>query len=142
MHVWRETSFQVYRIWSDIHIQSAQKYAKTVPPKCLAGRWGSTNQCSAFVHLAGRHFIEQVFGRLLHRGSHSAAGDGEELVLHDGDLDCLRLEEQHAHRVRMGKWRRDVLSVSSTCPESVKLFQNRTSIELSSNSLRMLNPSC
>ncbi len=109
--VWRDRASEVFQTFSDlIQPAAAVAYAKSLCPKCIAGRWQSSHAVEAKLMGIGPTWFVPVFNEVLK--SKSAAGKKRPdpagpAPLADEGLDRLA-ETANEHRARMGRWRTDV----------------------------------
>ena len=91
-HVWREQAKAVF-----VHVLGAQgagvamAHARKLPPKCIAGRWGTIFQTESVIASAGQRVIQPAFDAVLMRR-------GAALPLMDKDIDDPSVEETRDHR--------------------------------------------
>ena len=98
----RDSNKEFFKVWCDIHgDESGVKLAKTLRPKCLAGRWNSCNDVESRMRACGgQEFVLPVLQRVLSgRALPAAKSCGD-------NVDEIAVEET-AHRMQqMGRWRK------------------------------------
>ena len=133
IHIWREKAFQVFSVWQRVYTALwAVACAKTLPPKCIAGRWGSVSEterrlinnskapesepCKCLSQLV--HVMRVVLGGPPVDSDAPAPiqDDPDRACFTDSVIRCVRenledprLEEQQAHRQRASRWGRDLV---------------------------------
>jgi hypothetical protein len=115
VHVWRDHSRAVYARWVTLFgAVSANKHAKTVIPRCLAGRWGSVHATQARTNAAGELQLGTTLVSILQRKELMApvealedSGGNPGAVV---GIEDPSVEDVKQHKLKMGKYRRDVLA--------------------------------
>jgi hypothetical protein len=113
INCWRENCWAIFSAWRRHYgDESAFRWARCQPPRCLAGRWGSTYATESFL-VEVAHLIAPVLKEVLSK--RAGERDIDVRVAEDGP-DDLRVEAQTEYRRRLGRWSRDSLTVvSDTC---------------------------
>lgn len=140
IHVWRDNCRKYFIEWIKAYgCVSANKFAKSLPPKCLSGRWGAVCQVVKLLRAAGKNRVRnvtlKVIGNEVEHAEAAAAiadaavampvigdGVGEGAAVAPGEavavaaqpnsiakLDDPELEEADAHRERQGRWKKDTV---------------------------------
>ena len=111
VHVWRDLAKDIFRAWVAMHgAISAQRCASRFPAKCVACRWLSL--CNTEKYLLDRaHLAPAVVARVVQ--GQVGTDDDNSKGGHLGDINDINIEEMKAHRVKIGRWRRDVLRTIS-----------------------------
>ena len=103
VNLWRLFARRMYTTWSSMHgARSAGQHARRMPPRCLAGRWGSVIATEIAIDDAGDELLGRVLRKVLQtRPSASArsAGNANDQDEVDGGrsepfvvvVACLRL---------------------------------------------------
>eukprot|EP00969_Alexandrium_andersonii_P368038 15472003-Alexandrium_andersonii.AAC.1 len=109
VNIWRANAKIIFAFWSRSYgsLEAMQQACK-LPPRCLSGRWNSVSETEKFIlsKTAG-HFVaamKHAVQKLQKRPLPDEEGGGGR-----GDPDDLRVEEQQAYAVRMGRWGRECL---------------------------------
>ena len=114
-HVWRDSPRLIFKLWLlAFGPVSAMKFANKLPPKAISGRWGSIDNVETLIDSAGQEHIEPVFkAALLNkvREEELEADFKQPIADAAGTIDNIREESMADHRVRLGRWRRDVLNL-------------------------------
>jgi len=121
VNCWREQAQSMFSIWAATHGKAdALMFAKSLPPRCIAGRWGSGSATEAWLEKLGQKKLvavaEQCWASKL-----AASGTGlpQEQPIAKGPMavdaiadqvDELNLEEQRQYRETMSRWKRDALA--------------------------------
>ena len=131
MHIWRDNARQVFLSWlARFGAVEAVRHAKRMPPRCIAGRWGSISVVENLLLEAGQDQVQSVFPAFFgHRicsplsarrlaledGAPSAAledppaGNPElaqqQVAAMPNNPDDIAIEATAAHRLRMGRWK-------------------------------------
>ena len=108
---WRESARKVFLTWGELFgFSAAHVNGKRIPPRCIAGRWSSMYNTIRFLKDRDSDqlvaVLRAVFGKY-------KTGDDHAIVQID-DADVSELITQEERRVKVGKWRRQVLEVITT----------------------------
>ena len=99
INFWRENARVIYQSWTKTHgAVSSYDSARKVPPKCIAGRWGSVFKTASTLGQLVWEELIKVFEPILTKKSSSENPEDIDVPDHD-----LRIEVQEAHRRRMGR---------------------------------------
>jgi hypothetical protein len=121
MHVWRGDVRHVYNLASRVYGNIVARASfKRLPPKPLAGRWGQITACEDHVLSATRSRLRVLLPIICGRAPAAAdataavaaavsAVPAEPEMAIVARVDDPRLEEQQAHRARVGRWKKDVV---------------------------------
>ena len=106
----RDLSKDLFKEWCNVHgAQSAVKQAKTLWPKCQAGRWNSCSDVESRMRASGgQDMVEPVIASILGSGSGAArkdAGAGHAGTPATVEVDEISIEECAFYSKQMGKWR-------------------------------------
>ena len=75
VHVWRDGVQQVWQLSTRMFGNLiAQTHFKKLPPKCIAGRWGSLSLSETFILSSGKHRVTPVIEAVC--GIHEVSGMG------------------------------------------------------------------
>ena len=140
IHVWRDNARPLFRAWTTLHgPESAVAHVKRLPPRPISGRWMSANGCEKAIQAGGRNgeALIQCLDAILDKNS--AAAEQVALILKN-DLDYreplpvmskvdaiphaiatapdegaaalveLHMDDNMQYRLKMGRWRRDVMT--------------------------------
>lgn len=124
-HVWRDLARLVFENWtSNYSAQDAMLHARTLVPKCIAGRWGSISATELRLLSATEPKVLGTLGQILQGNFETQPA---ELAVEDAGgagagpsapqqaqqlcLDENTIQEQEQYRLKMGRWRRDVAAV-------------------------------
>jgi hypothetical protein len=96
--------------WGD---ENAVEFTWLLPPRCIAGRWGSVVQAEEIIANAlANDKLLTVLKRVFDK---KRKGDDDADHVHDGDdgVDEIRVEAMRSYSGRMGRWRRETLATAS-----------------------------
>jgi hypothetical protein len=117
LHVWRDLVGLVFTTACTIFGAAvALVWFKSLPPKCVSGRWGSIDSAEKRVAGANAGALERVrrvLERIFEAGHADVLLDKTEGRIVADAIDEPRIEAQTAYRIRQGKWRRASLNVVS-----------------------------
>jgi hypothetical protein len=66
VHIWRDYAKAIYDHWAVVHgATSAQQHARTLIPKCIAGRWGSIAGTEQRLAFSGHEQIQIVLQKVI-----------------------------------------------------------------------------
>ncbi|CAK0864335.1 unnamed protein product, partial [Prorocentrum cordatum] len=131
-NTWRDLAKAVYSTWKDrFGSKSVTEFAGRLPPKCVAGRWGSVFAVETMYAAAGPDLICPVLEQVITRKDPDAAAPqvGPAPLADAGkvadELIGLAADETKAHKAKVGRWRRDVLTL---CSKEERLFWTLMSV--------------
>ena len=110
VHVWRDNVALMRKCLEVDHgVEAAVQYGMRLPPRCLAGRWGSIWETVVFLHAEGqgRHIFSRSFISMIKPGLNQE----KERRKDAGGMDKLTLEELQSYRERLGRWKGDAMEV-------------------------------
>ena len=102
----RDLSQKLFGTWCAIHgDESGVQHARTLWPKCIAGRWCSVSDVESRLRSCGGQaallpVVRKIFGRA---ACEKPKTSGE---VDANALDGIALEETAHYKMQMGKWRR------------------------------------
>ena len=103
MHCWRERAKDICKAWRAEFGPVAAEVSTRVPPKCLAGRWGSVSRCEQHVLSRPPHELQKIWPLVFAK----QAGKKKRKA---GTLDPIQAEEQESYGERMGRWSREAMT--------------------------------
>lgn len=113
VNCWREQAQSIFSTWVDVHGQAdALTFARHLPPRCIAGRWGSGSCTEAWLENLGKDKLVAVAEKCWVPKlavATSSARPAPALPIAD-QVDEMNLEEQQHYRETVSRWKRDVLS--------------------------------
>ena len=105
-HVWRSESRGIYAAWKHAHgAAAAEQFAAVLPPKCISGRWLSVSNTERFMVKVADDAPGVIRSVLM---KHTPASAQDEVDVQSGKADA---DSMVFHKVKLGRWRRDVLDV-------------------------------
>lgn len=117
-HIWRDHAKTVYHRWEQsFGCADAQRFALKLPPRCIAGRWGSVKATEDLYVDAGDHRIVPVIQSIVAPKiekealeDDQPAGGNDNMVARDTHHGLV-IDEQHEYTRKIGRWRREVNEV-------------------------------
>ena len=108
-NVWRENGRAIYATWSRLYSgPEAVRVAKSAPPRCLVGRWGSADGCEERVLRPSQHCLRAVFEEFANRQSakrrRAKTQPATAAGRRDHELEQLRADDCEHHSEIRGKW--------------------------------------
>ena len=113
VNCWRENVSSMYSTCKDMYsLELARACCNKLPQWCLSGRLGSVSETDAALQQIADAPLERwdILPRLLR--SVLKPSKTEDVVARSGPDAHLAVEEMRAHRLQMGRWRKDVVEVS------------------------------
>lgn len=108
MIVCREHARAIFDEWSkQWGAAEALKFARSIPPKCIRGRWGSVSRCEQHALKPLVDHLVSVLQAVAGAGMRKRRNPG--LPGLDRELHEVDVHEADQYSERMSKWRRDVL---------------------------------
>lgn len=112
--LWRDSCRRVFVVWKVMFGSvSAVRHALRLVPRAVAGRWGSLSTVEEHFVAAGRGNLVPVLNAVLTSKKDIAAAvreDANAAALAPGDVDEIAVEEVHAYKTKMGRWRKQALA--------------------------------
>jgi hypothetical protein len=106
MHAWRDVCRPTYISWIEkFGARSALDNAKSLPPKCQSGRWGSVVHVQRRLLACGMDRLRVTLGSALQQKTarHAPAAAVDAAAV--GPSDDPAIEESIEYSKRMGRWR-------------------------------------
>ena len=105
----RDLSKDVFSAWCEAHgPESGVKLAKTLWPKCVAGRWNSCNDMETRMRACGgQRMLLPVLKQILASKPAEKEAKGN---LAAGSVDEIQVEESAHYSAQMGRWRARTLA--------------------------------
>ena len=105
--IWRDHASAIAKIWRER--ATASTGALRVPPRCIAGRWGSIDATESFFMKKGQVDITTVLSAVLESKSKATSKGKVQDKTPDDDAVEIEdwenaLDEQAAHSMKMKKW--------------------------------------
>ena len=105
IHLWRDDAAKVHNAFVELFgAEEGNKWAKHLPPTCVAARWGSVECIEIRLDDAG---VEKVVKVILHVLKVDA-DKKKKKKSNKNTLDDISLEETQFYSDKMGRWKRDV----------------------------------
>ena len=106
VNLWRENARNMYLTWCNLHgSPSASVHARRLPPRCLAGRWGSVANTERALDDAGPSLVVPVLQKVLAKDK---IDRHKKRTLANGP-DEIRVEEMQQYAERLGRWAQEAL---------------------------------
>eukprot|EP00973_Karenia_brevis_P093808 12419184-Karenia_brevis.AAC.1 len=110
VHVWRDSARPMFKVWLDMFgPEEAIKCARKLPPKPISGRWGCISACENYLLKCDPESLRGVLHTVV-APKLIVGEDGPDGSEH-ANLSEPRADGQKEYRLRLGKWRRDSLSL-------------------------------
>lgn len=123
VNCWREQAQPMFQAWRDMFGDAdALKCAKVLPPKCIAGRWGSGSATEEWMERVGQRKLVAVAelcwaAKKDREKAKAAAVQAPPMAIQDdpargdaGPVDEMNLESTAQHRETMSRWKRESIS--------------------------------
>ena len=115
VHCWRDKCKRIYDAWKEVHgAESAMRFARKLPARCIAGRWGSISNTEAYLTSFGPDpmscmemalpVLRMALVAKADKKRHRSAQD--DALAEEGDDP--HLEEMKAFSAQMGRWSKAV----------------------------------
>ena len=145
IHLWRDDAVKVYKTWVDMYgAEDANRFAKNLPPTCVAARWGSVGGIEIRLEDADMEKVAKVILKVV-----KPDVDKDKKKNNSNSLDDISLEEQNFYSDKMTRWKRDVcqaivdvffqimVSASKMLRETTSHFMNALSVVYTEEELDM-----
>lgn len=106
MNVWRSKAAQIYTVWKDMFGPTdAEKFASKVPPRAIAGRWGSIRDVERWLLRCNWTQLETVLSIIYDPRSLADAKEQETTGINE-----ISQESKAEYIAKLSKWAKDVMS--------------------------------
>ena len=108
INIWTDFGRAIYTTWVLLYgALEALRWARTAPPRCISGRWGSGIQAEGRVGGTPQDQAATVFDTVSRATTKGRRAERE--AGRAPELDAFRHDEAAAYTARQSKWWRDVL---------------------------------